>query len=281
LKTVLQKFPKFTMEDLLSKIREWYNGYSWDGEMRVYNPYSILLFLDKEKFENHWFKTGTPRFLLDLLKDQKMFNFNNLRVSGELIESYEIEHIDVRTLFFQTGYLTIKEVDNEFDLYVLDYPNREVEQAMTTQILAVLKGGSPFDSLPPVLNIREAFLKNDVPKVIQIINAMLKDVPALIIDKKDEHFYHALVHLHFKFLGIYMDSEVHTSDGRMDAVVKTPSHIYILEFKIDQTAQTALEQIKNKDYAAKYTTDTRQKVGIGINFNTEKKAIDDWVMLDF
>jgi hypothetical protein len=110
---------------------------------------------------------------------------------------------------------------------------------------------------------------------------MLKDVPAQIIDKKDEHFYHALVHLHFRFLGMYMDSEVQTSDGRMDAVVKTATHIYILEFKIDQTAQIAIDQIKNKDYPAKYTLDGRQTVDVGVNFDTEKKAIDDWLVKEF
>jgi hypothetical protein len=101
-----------------------------------------------------------------------------------------------------------------------------------------------------------------------------------IIDKKDEHFYHALVHIHFRYLGWFMESEVHTSNGRMDAVVKTDTHIYILEFKLDQTAKIALDQIKNKDYATKYALENKQIVGIGINFDMDNKTVDDGGMME-
>jgi hypothetical protein len=271
----------WTKERLLAKIQQWYNGYSWDGKLRVYNPYSILLFLSSRQFQEYWFSTGTPTFLVDLIKEQQVFNFNQLKVNAQLIKSYDIENLDVRTLFFQTGYLTIKEADPEYNLYVLDYPNREVEEAMSNYIIGALKNQSPLDSLPPVLDIKAAFLENDLEKAVRVINAMLKDVPAQLIKKKTEHFYHALVHLHFRALGLYMDSEVYTSDGRMDAVVKTSSHIYIVEFKLNKSAKTALEQIKNKDYPTKYLSDGRQVIDVGINFNAGKKAIDDWAVEAF
>ena len=98
----------------------------------------------------------------------------------------------------------------------------------------------------------------------------------MLIEKNDEHFYHALVHLHFRYLGIFMDSEVHTSDGRMDAVVKTATHIYILEFKVDQSAEVALVQIKKKDYAAKYKLEGKPIVGLGVNFDRTSKGVNDW-----
>ena len=123
-------------------------------------------------------------------------------------------------------------------------------------------------------------MKNDVEKVVKIINAILKDVPSPLLRGKKEDFYHALVHLHFRYLGLLMDSEVNTSDGRMDAVVKTPSHIYIIEFKLNQSAEKALQQIKDKDYAAKYTTENKPIVLVGINFNSRKKAIGAWKMED-
>jgi hypothetical protein len=281
IENVLESDPEWTRETLLEAIREWYNGYSWDGKTRVYNPFSILNFFSKGKFQDYWFKSGTPRFLIDILKEGRFFNLNDIKATAPMFESYEIEHLEARAILFQTGYLTIKNYDKRRNLYTLDYPNREVEESMHNHLIAALRGIYPADSRAPVMAIEDAFLVNDVEKVVRTINAMLKDVPALLIDKKDEHFYHTLVHLHFRFLGIYMDSEVHTSDGRMDAVVKTPNHIYILEFKIDQTAQIALDQIKNKDYPAKYATDPRQTVGIGINFNTEKKSVDDWKVKQF
>jgi hypothetical protein len=107
----------------------------------------------------------------------------------------------------------------------------------------------------------------------------LKDVPSPLLRGKKEDFYHALVHIHFKYLGLLMDSEVHTSDGRMDAVVKTQNFIYIIEFKLDKSADEALNQILNKDYAAKYKSDGRQIVCVGINFDSKKKAIGEYKIL--
>ena len=147
-----------------------------------------------------------------------------------MVQSYEIEDLDLRTLFFQTGYLTIKEIDHRRGLYLLDYPNREVEQTMANHIIGLMTGRSGTQSSLPIFDIENAFLKNDLETVVKVIKSLLKDVPYYLIDKKDEHFYHALVHIHFRYLGWYLESEVHTSDGRMGAVVKTDTHIYILEF---------------------------------------------------
>lgn len=107
---------------------------------------------------------------------------------------------------------------------------------------------------------------------------MLKGVPSLLLANQDEHFYHALVHLHFRYLGFFIESEVHTSDGRMDAVVHTPERIFILEFKINESAAAALEQIKTKAYAARFKTSGKELIGMGLNFNTEKRCVDDWTM---
>ncbi|MEY4904053.1 MAG: hypothetical protein RLZZ292_1868 [Bacteroidota bacterium] len=274
----LQKI-KMTRDELLEEIRLWYNGYSWDGENTVYNPFSLINFFSKRKFQEFWFQSGSPKFLIDLIKEKKLFNFSNLRVAASMVQSYEIEDLDLRTLFFQTGYLTIKEIDSRRGLYLLDYPNREVEQTMANHIIGLMTGRSGTQSSLPIFDIENAFLKNDVETVVKVIKSLLKDVPSYLIDKKDEHFYHALVHLHFRYLGWFLESEVHTSDGRMDAVVKTDTHIYILEFKIDKSAKTALQQITNKDYAAKYALENKQIVGIGINFDTEKKTLDDWAMM--
>jgi Predicted AAA-ATPase/PD-(D/E)XK nuclease superfamily len=264
--------------ELLNRIKEWYNGYSWNGEERVYNPFSILNFFSQKKFENYWFQSGSPKFLIDLISEQKIFDFSQLKVSTGLLDSYEIENLDVRTLFFQTGYLTVKKVDLLRGIYTLDYPNREVEQSMSNYIIALMTGKAATQSPIPVLQIEDAFIANDIEKVIKTIKSLLKDVPSLLLDRKDEHFYHALVHLHFKYLGLMMDSEVHTSDGRMDAVVKTTTHIYILEFKINQDAATAMQQIKAKNYGEKYFSEQKEIIGIGINFDTELKALNDWAM---
>ena len=274
---VLPDFAPLNEQQLLEQIKQWYNGYSWDAKTRVYNPYSVLLFFDNRAFENYWFATGTPTFLINLIKEKKQFNFNQITASGALLDSYEPDDLDIRTLLFQTGYLTIKHIDIFNGIYTLDYPNREVEQSMTNYLIATLLNRSALDSPVPVFDVKSAFYQDNIERVIRIINSLLKDVPALLINPKNEHFYHSLVHLHFRYLGLLMDSEVHTSDGRMDAVVKTDTHIYILEFKIDQSADIALNQIKNKLYYQKYATENKIVVGIGINFDTEKRAVGNYL----
>jgi hypothetical protein len=178
---------------------------------------------------------------------------------------------------FQTGYLTVKQYDPYRNRFTLGYPNREVEEAMNNYLIASLLNRMPIDSLRPVELLEEGFLQNDLPKVIAVINSLLKDLPSQLLDDKTEHFYHALVHLHFRYLGLYLESEVHTSDGRMDAVVQTPTHVYIIEFKLNVDAKVALAQIVEKQYAEKFRLIQKKIIGLGISFDTIKKAVKDWV----
>jgi hypothetical protein len=274
---VLPEFPEHSHESLLVQIKQWYNGYTWNGRDYVYNPFSILQFFSNGVFRDFWFKTGTPTFLIQSLQERNLFNLNDLSVSGSLLESYDLENLDVRAMLFQTGYLTIKKIDNQVGQYLLDYPNREVEQAMHNHLIAALLHRSGSESLSPVVQLRDAFLNNDLEKVMLIINSLLKDLPSHLLDGKDEHFYHSLVHLHFRYLGLFIQSEPHTSDGRMDAVVQTPTHTYILEFKLDESAEAALAQIERKDYAAPYRLDGKTIIGIGVNFVSGKKALGGWL----
>ena len=276
-----QKFQDLTREAFIDYVKVWYNGYSWDGENAVYNPYSILLFLSNRRFDGYWFSTGTPTFLLNLMREQEEFIFNSLKAGNVLLDSYDIENLNVRTIMFQAGYLTVKHVDRYTGIYTLDYPNREVEQALSHYIMAELLHSDYTSTAIPVHQIKEAFEKNDIEKVVKIINSLLKDVPNPLLRGKKEDFYHAMVHVHFRYLGLLMESEVNTSDGRMDATVRTKSHIYILEFKLNESAEKALQQIIDKDYPAKYATDGREIQMIGINFNSRKKAIGSWKMVKY
>jgi Predicted AAA-ATPase/PD-(D/E)XK nuclease superfamily len=271
-----KKHTDLSAEELKEQIKMWYNGYTWDGETKVFNPFSILQLFNKREFQDYWFKTGTPTFLMKVMREKRFFNLNNLKVNKILFDSYDLDNLDIRSLLFQTGYLTIKSIDKRRGQYTLDYPNREVEEAMHDYLIGLLLHTMPADSTRPILQLEDAFVQNDPAKVVQIINTMLKDLPSHVVNGKDEHFYHSLVHLHFRYLGLYINSEVHTSDGRMDAVVQTDTHIYILEFKLDESAKIALQQIHDKKYADKYALENKTIVCIGINFNSEKKSVDDW-----
>jgi hypothetical protein len=233
-----------------------------------------LLFLQSPSFEGHWYSTGSPKFLIDIIKEKGMFDFNQLKLQDKILRSYEIENLDIRTLMFQTGYLTIKKRDLRTGTYVLDYPNQEVEQAMSNQILALMTGTQHIDT--PLFNLQEAFLEHETERVVEILNSMIVDIPSQLLQKNREAFFHSLVHIIFRYTGFQIESEVNTSKGRMDAVVKTDSHVYIFEFKIKKTADIAFQQILDKKYADKYRMLNKTIVGLGINFDIDNKCIDDW-----
>jgi hypothetical protein len=147
---------------------------------------------------------------------------------------------------------------------------------MTSRILALMTNKIQISS--PLIYAQEAFVENDVERVMEILNSMLADIPNLLLKNKQEDFYHSLVHLFFRYMGFSVESEVNTSKGRMDAVVQTDSHVYIFEFKIKKTAAIAFQQILDKKYADKYRMFQRTIIGIGVNFDIENKCIDDWKM---
>ena len=260
---------------LLARLQHWYNGYSWDGRTYVYNPFSILNFFLQVDFRNFWFETGTPTFLLKLLKKEWLYKLDDLTVSEQTFSSYEIEQLQVIAILFQSGYLTIKE-KGDFGLYTLDYPNAEVKESMLSYIIADLRNQQAALTKPMVIELYEAFNANDVERIILLIKSIFKNIPSQIFLGKAEAYYHSLIHLVFFYLGQYTESEVNTNDGRLDCVVQTPTHIYILEFKLDKSADEALQQIKDRGYADKYAADPRPKVLLGINFSREEKTVDGW-----
>ncbi len=260
---------------LLKSLKSWYNGYSWDGKKYVYNPFSVLRFFKSQEFSNFWFTTGTPVFLIKLLHERMIYNLENIQVGDSAFESYNLDHLETISLLFQTGYLTIKQKD-EIGIYTLDYPNKEVKNSMLQHLIGAFSHGSEIESTPIVVKLQDAFIHKDPTKIISIINGVLKSIPSHIFIAQKEAYYHSVVHLVLTYLGQYIESEVNTSDGRMDAVIKTKKYIYILEFKLDKTADDALRQIEQKQYASRFINDGREIITMGINFSSSTKSVDDW-----
>lgn len=260
---------------LLEQLQHWYNGYTWDGKTYVYNPFSILSFFGESEFRNFWFETGTPTFLLTLLKRDWLYQLNDLTASEQTFSSYDIERLQVIAILFQTGYLTIK-AKHEYGLYTLDYPNAEVKGAMLSYIIADLRETDTALTKPMVIQLFHAFNANDIEQVISLIKSIFKNIPSQIFLGKAEAYYHSLIYLVFFYLGQYAEAEVNTNNGQLDCVVQTPTHIYIIEFKLDKSADEALKQINEKGYAKKYLSDPRPKILLGINFSREEKTVDEW-----
>ncbi len=273
---------QISQSNIVQEIKEWYNGYSWDGINRVYNPFSLLNFIDANDFQNYWIDTGTPYFLIKQVRSRPDFTFtdSDMIAGPEALNDLNIGHINPLTLMFQTGYLTIKSYDKENRLYTLGYPNREVKESVLVYLIAAYSYIEPGYVRPNITELKIAFIRNDIAKVIRIIDTLLVDIPNQLWTGAKESFYHGLLHNTFQLLGIQIASEVNSATGRLDASVMTKTHIYIMEFKLDSTAQKALDQIIEKDYLRPYQLDPRKKVAIGINFSSEKKAVNDYLIKD-
>ncbi len=273
----VEKRLKVDRATLLDQLRYWYNGYTWDLETSVYNPYSILSFFQAQAFRNFWFESGTPTFLPKLMHRDKVYRLDKFRVDELMLGNYDLETLQLIPVMFQTGYLTLQSKDKR-GMYWLDYPNREVRNSMLIFLMSEWAHVEPAYTTPMVTQLSDAFDDNDVPAIIEVIKTVFKKVPYQIFLQDREAYYHSLIYLTFFYLGQYAEAEVNDSTGRIDCVVKTPTHIFILEFKLDKTAKAAMEQIKERGYAGGYATDPRPKVLIGINFSSETKSVDDWVM---
>jgi Predicted AAA-ATPase/PD-(D/E)XK nuclease superfamily len=276
--SALDKFSHYTREELLAKVRLWYNGYSWDGQTRLYNPSGILSFLDTRDFQSFWFQTGTPTFIVNKILEQGFFQIENIETDINFLNQYSLDNLELTSLLFQTGYLTIKDKSEDGDL-VLSFPNQEVKAALYSFLMSNM-GHTIGGGGVTVQHLKRAFMKNDLANAEEILTSLFAglafDVYTHQTQKQVEGFYHGLIHILFKCLGIYIQSEVHSTKGRADSIVETPTHVYFLEFKINSDALTAFNQIVTKKYAVPYTADSRIKIGIGVNFNSSTKEMEQW-----
>ena len=261
------------------KVRYWYNGYGWGGQDKVYNPFSILRFFkDGRLFQNFWFETGTPTFLVREMKKHRYYNVRAIRASQSKISAFDFSRLDPIAVLFQTGYLTITEYVPEDNLYTLDYPNMEVRQSLEQNLLADYLDFPLEDPLARVVNLRNALRQKDLQEVIDIFNALFASLPYDHWQRENEHFFHAIIHLSFSLLGVYIQSEVHTAKGRCDALVQTEQYIYAFEFKLDKSAAEALQQIEEKGYLAPWADSPKEKIAVGVSFSSEKKQVEDWAV---
>jgi Predicted AAA-ATPase/PD-(D/E)XK nuclease superfamily len=265
-------------EELLTQMKIWYNGYSWDGKTLVYNPFGTLNFLDDQTFRNHWFTTGSPDFLVKQMRRLTYYNVENSIVNNVILDKYDIDNVALIPLLFQTGYLTVKKVDRMTGDMVLDYPNKEVRESMYAFLIDdVSNNPQRVHTGMTIQDLNKAFLSKNLEKVKTILNSLLADLPVEAYLNQTEGLYHGLIHLIFSYLGQFVNSEVHSAKGHADAVVQTLTDVYIFEFKFNKSAQEGIDQIKKQGYAEKYRASDKLITGIGVNFNSDQRGIDAWI----
>jgi len=218
-----------TNELMHEQLKAWYNGYRfYENTEKVYNPYSVMTFLDKQKFGNYWFNTATPSFLIKLFKkyNYPIIQLENVCVHQDDIVAFDVEDIDLAILLFQTGYLTIVSYDDQTEHYTLSYPNKEVRRSLFNCILKHLSSVSYSVSRSTVAQLHHALSNNDIDRFTQLIYNFFTQVPYTIQIPK-EKYYQSLFFVIARLLGADIDVEVATNLGRIDALIETKTTIYI------------------------------------------------------
>ena len=265
-------------EGCYERLRRDFDGYHFDvNAPGMYNPFSVLNTLKHKTFRDYWFETGTPTFLVLQLKktNYPLEMITREKLFEDTLNSIDIMDENPLPLLYQSGYLTIKGYDERFRLYSLGFPNREVEEGFVKYLVPFY---SPCKVEKPQLFI-DNFVKDvesgNVESFMQRVQRFFDGGDYQVVGKAELYFQNTLWAL-FKLLGLYVDVERHTTDGRMDILVHTPQFVYILELKIDQSADVALQQIEEKQYAKPFEGDGRTIYKIGVNFSSETRRMTEW-----
>ena len=270
-----------------ARMREWYNGYSWLGEEKVYNPYDVLLLFRNRRFDPYWFETGTPRFLVDTLFERRVATADIAGMVGdaEMLSAFEIGRIGTEALLFQTGYLTIAERQPRAGraAYRLRYPNREVRQSLNEHLLRHLVQDAGR-SLRNLMRLEELLAADDLDGMRDLFRAFYASIPYQWYTNNDiaeyEGFYASVFYSYFAALGLDVTVEDSSSRGRLDMAVRAGGRIYLFEFKVaEQTAPgSALKQLLARDYAAKYRASGEPVHLVGVEFSSAERNVTAFEM---
>jgi Predicted AAA-ATPase/PD-(D/E)XK nuclease superfamily len=267
---------KYTLEKTFTRLKRDYNGYNFGGES-VYNPWSVMQFVDDKRFRNYWFQTGDPEFAIKKVFKSGAFSLGNMTVSPDVLDAATIENQDYRSLLYQAGYLTVINEDIENNLITLGFPNFEVEQSFNRHLWATYVHCSVMDTGVAVTDLREAMQTHNTKQVVKIFNGLFGSIPERIFYAEHEAYFHAVIFLTFTLLSYDVRAEVFAGLGRADAVVHTPDRIWLFEFKLNGTAADAMQQIEDRQYAQKYAASGKELALVGLAFDAKKRIIrEDW-----
>ena len=272
-----------TDEGAFEKIIEWYDGYKFHHDAKpVVNPVSLGQCFQKNEFNDYWSATAVPTFLIDILKKHPL-DFSTIDIGEPELNAYEPDNPKIVTLLYQTGYLTIKSFRQMgvARRYTLRFPNLEIENSFLEHLVGAYVGQDFGRSSGFAVTAGEALYTHDVPRFLKALKSLFSDIPYDMTDRQNEQMWQTICYVVLRSIGINVNGEVKTHDGRMDMVVDLPDDIYIIEFKLDKPAADALEQIKGKDYAGKYALSKKRITLIGISFSSEKRTIVEELVEEF
>lgn len=272
---------ELSFEEMLAKLKNYYDGYHFSKRCPdIYNPFSLLNALQKRELGTYWAQTGTPTFLIERIKEKhtNIRELLNSAIKSADLGSSDLAYSSDVALLFQTGYLTIKSYDKSTQRYQLGIPNFEVESSLFRNFMQVYQYPDSNVGSNILLEIEKALNEGKPEEAMERFQSYLAGIGYPIGSENREFAFQNNLLIPLKLIGLDVKSELHISNGRIDMTVNTSDYIYLFEFKLDKSAEEALKQINEKEYTLPWKFDGRHIIKIGVNFSSEKRNIDSWLI---
>ena len=269
-----------TYEEARKQLKENYDGYHFcPGSPGIYNPFSLLNTFKSREYGSYWFETGTPTYLVELLKSHRysLYRLAHEKTTAKVLDSIDSASRNPVGVIYQSGYLTIKGFIPEPRIYELGFPNREVEEGFMDFLVPFYTPVEESESGFAVWEFIQDVKAGNVDGFMERLQSFLADCPYEMAKDIELHYQNVLF-IVFRLAGLYTQVEYHTSRGRIDMVVQTADYVYVMEFKLDGSAEQALEQIEERQYDLPFAMDRRKVYKIGVNFSSETRNIDRWIV---
>ena len=283
--TSMSEVYRCTVDEMKERLKRQYDGYHFGRRLTdIYNPFSILNAFSQLQISDYWFSTGTPTYLIRLLNHT---NENLNELTGKYYDPSEF--VDYKAdvekplpMIYQSGYLTVKDCKLNRNTFLLDFPNNEVKKGFVTLVANnYLKTRESASWTQDVVDALEA---GDLEQFRKLLTSFLADIPYTMrrkeTERERERYFHYTFYLLMRMVSVYtVYTEKQQSEGRVDCIVETPGYVYIFEFKLDGTAEEALQQIEEKGYARPYESDNRPIYKVGVSFSSETGTVDGWKVM--
>lgn len=270
-----------SLEEACIALKERYDGYHFNPwtPYGLYNPFSLLNTFAKNRYGSYWFETGTPTYLVEMLKRHgyNLYNMANEKVTSRILDSIDTSSTNPIPVIYQSGYLTIKGYIPEPQIFELGFPNKEVEQGFMDFLLPYYTPVQDTESGFAIWSFVEDVKTGNIDGFMKRLQAFLSGCPYEMAKDIELHYQNVLF-IVFRLAGLYTQVEYHTSYGRIDLVLQTKAYVYVMEFKLDGSAEEAMKQIEEKQYALPFAGDSRKVYKIGVNFSSETRNIERWVI---
>ena len=261
-------------------LRQRYDGYHFcPNASGMYNPFSVLLALQKREYGSFWFSTGTPTYLVQLMKEADLnpYALSGYEASASELDSMQISVANPIAVLYQSGYLTIKGYDCRFKVYTLDYPNDEVKEGFVNFLVPYYTYSKSVNHATIIGQFVKSMECGDAEHFMELLQSFMAGIPYELLPNLEVHFQN-VIYIIVKLMGLYVQAEYRTSCGRIDLLIATEKYIYVIELKLDGSAEEALAQINENDYALPFTADGRKVIKIGANITSATRNIERWVV---